>query len=112
MPRQRPTSVLVIAIVNFVVAGLGLIYSLCVLALRALLLYFEQVWPDAAEPADMRAYLEMRLPGYTVIEFGYAALPLLFAVLMVVAGIGLLIMKPWARWLSVALRVGSHPETH
>ena len=51
----------------------------------------------------MRAYLEMRLPGYTVIEFGYAALPLLFAVLMVVAGIGLLIMKPWARWLSVAL---------
>ena len=50
----------------------------------------------------MRAYLEMRLPGYTVIEFGYAALPLLFAVLMVVAGIGLLTMQPWARRLSVA----------
>ena len=43
MPRQRPTSVLVIAIVNFVVAGFGLICSLCVLALRALSLYFEQV---------------------------------------------------------------------
>ena len=101
MPRQCSTSVLVIAIVNFVVAGLGLIYSLCVLALLTLELYWEQ-GRDGAAQADMRAYLETRLPGYTDIEFGYAWLPLLFAVLMVVAGIGLLTMQPWARRLSVA----------
>lgn len=110
MNRERPTAVLVMAILNFVMGGLGLITFLCCglggLLFTGLMLDFvgkaappSKGGPDPSELTKMFDYV----PGYYPVTIAHSLLCAGLCVLLIVAGIGLLNMRSWARYTSVAV---------
>jgi hypothetical protein len=101
--KQRPASVLVLAILHLVGGGLGLVGSLCTAVGQAM---GPQAFAfGAANPAqDMQKGLLEHLaatPGYQAVTWGSLAMSFVLDVLLLTAGVGLLSMKPWARSLSL-----------
>jgi len=106
---NRPTSVLVIAILQFVFGGLGVVTDLCG--------GLQQVggspgmFPgggrggQAQMQQDMtrqlEAALEKRLPGYKAFAIGILLLDLTLCGLMIGGGVGLVKMQPWGRTLTI-----------
>jgi hypothetical protein len=94
MTRRRPTVILVVAIFNLVIAGLGLVSLLCFVCLvtfmGALIGFFSLKKGELLPPPFKLNYLLF-----------HGGLVLLTSALLLVSGIGLLRMKPWARWVSV-----------
>jgi hypothetical protein len=117
MPRFRPTSITVIAILHLVGGGLGLMGGVCGGAVQ--LVKASQAAPAAPAPppapgampnqadmeARMEAYYESTIPSYQLHKWGSLAFDLLLDVMLVTAGIGLLGMHPWARYLSLVYAV-------
>jgi hypothetical protein len=115
MRRQRTTAILVIAILHLVGGGLGLIGTLCggaTLLIMPSLSSFMPPTPPArpgppplpAQPPgynEMMDYMNDNVPGYRAFLIGTLAVNFLMDVMLLSAGIGLLKMQPWARWLSL-----------
>jgi len=93
MVRNRPTIVLVIATGNMCLAGLGLGGLACfgcfVTAVGAFIGFFSLKKGDLLPPAFTLNYVIFN-----------AVLVLLTSFLLLVSGLGLLKMRPWARWVS------------
>jgi len=92
---QRPTSVIIFGILNFVFAALGVIGLIASFALLSLpansdnpIIKFIQLCPDYA------VWLKICIP-----------LGLLGCVLPLASGFGLLALKPWARLLSIVYAI-------
>lgn len=50
-------------------------------------------------------YLETSVRGYTVVTGGHLLINLILSTLLIVAGFGVLLRRPWSRWLSVGYAV-------
>jgi hypothetical protein len=99
--QKRPTAVTVIAVLNFVIGGLGLLGLLCgglgMLLLGSLVSNMPA--PPQGQPnplKEMMAFYES-VPGYIPFMIVSAVLGGIMAVVLIVAGIGLLRMRGWAR---------------
>ena len=94
MTRRRPTVILVVAICNLIFGGLAVVGLLCLGALvtfmAALIGFFSFKRGDLLPPPFTLNYV-----------FFNGGLVLFTIALLLVSGIGLLRMKPWARWASV-----------
>jgi len=94
MTRRRPTVILVVAICNLIFGGLAVVGLLCFGALvtfMAALIGFFSLQGGSALPPQFKL-------NYAIFNGG---LVLLTGALLLVSGIGLLRMKPWARCASV-----------
>ncbi|HMC66536.1 MAG TPA: hypothetical protein VKI65_16495 [Gemmataceae bacterium] len=106
MNRQRPTVVLVMAILNFVFGGLGFFWVICAgLGLLVVVSLAKNAPPPPGGGRNPLADLsEMfnSIPGFIPYTIIASILGLIVDIVLIVAGIGLLKMKPWARWTCVA----------
>ena len=111
MRRQRTTAILVIAILHLVGGGLGLIGSLCGCAGLVMTNTLSSAIPTMPQrpgqppppsAADAMKYYNDHVPGYRAFTIGGLAFSFLLDTLLLSGGIGLLMMQPWARWVSVA----------
>jgi hypothetical protein len=104
MARKRPAAVITMAVLNFVFGGLGLIGSLC-LALGGLGLVALSKQPGGAGGqhalAEYFKEIDRELPSYRYVMVASTTIWLVKSVLLIVAGFGLLGLRPWGRWLSV-----------
>jgi hypothetical protein len=111
LKRQMPTSVQVIAILHLVYGGLAISLGLCNGALQAsggVNNFRPPAPPPGAKvqlPPDvgprMQRFFEDSIPFYNGIQITYLALWFVLSAVLVVAGIGLLGMRPWSRKLSL-----------
>jgi hypothetical protein len=97
---QRPAAVTVIAVINFVLGGLGLLGTCC--GGVALLVLSSLAGSMPAPPGQPNPLKEMQtlfesIPGYIPFMIASAILGAIAAIVLIVAGIGLLRMRRWAR---------------
>jgi hypothetical protein len=99
---ERPSAVLVVAILQICFGSLGLLGNLCCggLQLAGGSMAFAPP-PGAQALPDVDAIMRAKLPHYAAMQYGGLALGLIAGTVMLVGGIGLLRMRPWARWLSI-----------
>src|SRR5262245_19254003 len=105
MPRQRPTSVLVIAILQFIFGGLGICGGLYQLSGAADMLQ-NAVAPQAGQQqgpvsGDIQAFMEKKVPNYAIYAKAEAALGLLLSIIMIAGGVGLVRVEAWGRLLTI-----------
>ncbi len=101
--KQRPASVIVLAVLHLVGGTLGLIGDLCGLVGQAAGPQALMVGPSN-EIQDMQKRLLQHLeaaPGYRAVTWGGLVVSLALDVMLLTAGVGLLNMKPWARTVSL-----------
>ena len=108
--RKRPTAVLVIAILHMVGGVILLLTSICGAAMQGISANLQPAGPQAGAPGmfsqqQMQAELDKVIPGYTAVTFGQMGVSFLFGILLLIAGVGLLSMRPWARVLSIVYAV-------
>jgi hypothetical protein len=99
---ERPSAVLVVAILQICFGSLGLLGSLC--GGGAQLAGGSQVFtpPAGAQaPPDVDEMMSARVPYYTAFQAGGAVLGLISGTVMIVSAIGLLKLRPWARHLTI-----------
>src|SRR5262249_9467287 len=110
MRPKRPTPVLVIAILHFIGGGIGLMGTICggVLLLAGgnkMLSGMGGGSPQARMQIDYETdkdrYLGQHLPSYNAFQGVNLVASGALGVMMVVSGIGLLGLRPWARTLSL-----------
>jgi hypothetical protein len=103
MSRKRPAAVLVIAIFHFLFAVCGL----CGIGGQVFarqLATFGAEGPDADLQIRMMDAMEAT-PGYQTVQICQTVLMVVEVLLLFIAGIGLLLMQPWARTLSIIYAV-------
>ncbi len=108
MRRERPTAVLVLAILHLVGGCLGLLFGAVVLALQLAALNTAAVPAPAPSAVTTRnlnyaiaQHTEEAVPSSRAVQFIQTAEGLLLDVLLLNAGVGLLYMRRWARALSL-----------
>jgi hypothetical protein len=103
MRRATPTIVTVIAIIQIFFGATGLVRHLCsgTWQLAGGARAFTPAGAQAAAPPDIEALMRARVPHYEA--FVYAGLigGLVSGAVCVVSGIGLLRLRPWARWVTI-----------
>jgi hypothetical protein len=99
MIPTRPTVVLVMAILTIIFGGLWAVTSLC--SGVTMLLFHTINLPQLAQMREFSELLQREVPGYITVEVSSYVLGLVLSVLLIVAGIGLLRMKGWARWTAL-----------
>jgi len=103
----RPTSVLVLAILNLILGGMGLIAFICGGVMLALLAVWIPTLPKApgqpTQPGffDPYQYVQARVPSYYAVTGAAMGVSLIGQAILVVSGIGLLKMRRWARTVSI-----------
>ncbi len=98
MARQRPTAVTVMGILNIVFGSLSL---LC-LACSGIILLIMANQSGLGNPVlELFEAMRREIPGYVPVTILSLTLGVLMAVLLIVAGIGLLNMRGWGRVLSI-----------
>jgi hypothetical protein len=114
MKPERPTAVTIAAILNIVFGSLGILFGLCGVGMQLYLLTLPETPPSQkVSPFDVFGQAAQlvgelnrvggpALKGYLV---GQQALSLIFCILLLVSGIGLLGMKSYGRWLCVVYAV-------
>ena len=111
MATKRPTSVLVLAIFHFIIGGLGVICGLCSIGSQAMggkSLVGGNPQQAQMQEEMMRAYRE-KVPGFLAYSIITEGLTLALAISLIVAGIGLLQMKAWGRFLSIGYAIARIP---
>ena len=102
MPKKRPTAVLVIAIFHFIFAACGGIGGLLALTGAAQSLSKMSAGANPKAPQiDVEKMIERSFPAYQTFQTVDGAVTLVMAVVLLAAGLGLLQMQSWARWLSI-----------
>jgi hypothetical protein len=130
MRRIRTTPILVIAILHLTGGTVGLLSSICTCGSLLIVDSFSSLMPAPptfptrpGQPSplltppnanEVMKYLNDNVPGFRAFTIGGLAISFLLDILLLSAGIGLLKMQPWARWLSlvyaaisILFRVGS-----
>jgi hypothetical protein len=109
MRRERPTVVVVFAILNMVLGGLGMLCYLCGGLALAFAMSIPMPGPGGAPGPnileEMFDFMEKELPGYTAYTIATTVIGLLLSIVLIVSGIGLLGMRRWARWLCIFFSV-------
>jgi hypothetical protein len=118
MVRERPTGILVLAILHIVGGAFGLFGSCYAIALMAAATTSPATTPSTfatpqggagapkgppAPPSasEIMKYYEDHVPGYKAFTFAALAASTVLDVMLITGGIGLLRMQPWARMLSI-----------
>ncbi|MHB1422959.1 MAG: hypothetical protein ACYC3I_07155 [Gemmataceae bacterium] len=115
MRRQLTTPILVLAILHLVGGGLGFLGSICTCGGLFVVNSLSSFTPPtmAARPGqpppppmppgpdEVMKYMNEHVPGYRAFTIGALAVDFLMDLMLLAAGIGLLKMQPWARWLSL-----------
>ncbi len=112
MPRPRPTALTVIAILNLVFGGLGLVcFGISgVMQLTGGQRALTRLGTPEQQAQQQRQQFrheieqqvnEQRVPLYRLYSRTNAVLNTLFSLALVASGIGLLCLQPWARWVAV-----------
>jgi hypothetical protein len=104
MPRHRPTSVLIIAVLHLVGAAFLLLGAICGAVGQAVMANMKSPAGGPDIFAQQKAMVDA-IPGYAAFNYAQMAVSLVVGILLVVAGVGLLSMKPWARTLSIVYAV-------
>jgi uncharacterized membrane protein (DUF2068 family) len=102
--RERPTVVSILAIANIVLGGLGLLCGLGGMASAALhsLASHSPGMPSLHDPVQaVQVQLIRQFPNLYWIEGAVSASMCVLAVVLIVAGVGLLYVQAWARWLAI-----------
>lgn len=90
MRRERPPAVLVMAILS---TAFGILFLLCGGGSMA-----SAIWTYANPAMGMTGVPQVvEIPGYVPFLFSTAAFDLVFSILLLISGIGLFFMKPFAR---------------
>jgi hypothetical protein len=95
-------------ILNFVFGGLGALCGLCLASANALgfAVIGAQKNSAGANTPESIDYLDKNLPGWEAIEVGRCLMFIFLGVALIISGLGLLKMQPWARWLSLLCSAG------
>jgi hypothetical protein len=106
--RERPLSIMPIAVLHFVFGGLGILCGICS---GIQLAGGGQNWmtptpngPQAAEMKQMQDEMQKAMEsgaGSKAVQIGTVILDLAISIIMIVSGIGLLQLRPWGRSLSI-----------
>jgi hypothetical protein len=103
MRRSAPTIVKVIAIMQIFFGATGLVRHLFsgVWELAGGARAFTPAGAQAAAPPDVEALLRARVPHYEAMVYGGLIVGLVSGAVCIASGIGLLRLRPWARWLTI-----------
>ena len=94
---NRPTSVTVLGILNIVFAAFGLMG----IAFYILMMFV----PSALNAKNPVLDLMQKNPGYVMYVNISTFVGALFTIMKGVSGIGLLMLRPWGRWLSICYSI-------
>src|ERR1700687_2106538 len=97
MRQARSPAVLVMAILNTVFGGLGILLGIC-LGLNVMML---PLLSSATKGVPNNLEKISGIPGYLPFAIGTAVFYLVFATLLLVSGIGMFTVKSWARYLAI-----------
>lgn len=100
--HSAPAIIRVIAISHLIFGGCSLPCSLCV----SWLAIFNPALSGGHGEQLQRALLKQQIPGYESIFAGLALSSFVLSTLLIPAGLGLLALKPWARWTTVCCAIG------
>ncbi len=106
MTQQRPGTVTAAAVLNFVFGG---IFVLCcglnnlVQSLVPMSGFGGGAQGSVNVGKELREEIEKEAPGAQAVGAGAASLNIVFGIVMIVAGVGLLKMRSWARTLSIVV---------
>jgi hypothetical protein len=108
MRRERPGSVLVMAILQIVFGVIALLLNICGGGFQLAggnKLLMPAGNPQAAQQQqfqdDLEKLMREKVPQYDLMQYGELALGLVAAVVMIVSGVGLLKVRRWGRWLAI-----------
>lgn len=103
MPRQRPTIILVIAILHFIFGGIGLFCGICsgVMELAGPSRILQANPQQGHRQQVTEQVLSRKVPLYRAYSIGNRISSLLSCLLLIASGVGLLYVQSWGRWLSV-----------
>jgi hypothetical protein len=102
MPSSnRPVAVLVMGILNIVFGAIGCLQNGCCLCSLSLLPKLAAASKDASPQLETVAAAYQDLPVWRASTLGSAALDLALAAMLLIAGIGLIRMRPWGRITSI-----------
>lgn len=102
--NRRPTSVVLLAVLHL---AMGICFLLCgiiaggQIALKSALVNDPELKERFNPDTDVEPFLERETPFYWEIQYANAAFPLLMALAILAAGVGLLRLKPWSRTVSL-----------
>src|SRR5262245_39791694 len=106
MQRERPPIILVMAILNFVFGTVcGGLY-LCGLGSLAFMNALSNVSMPPGPKGTPNPLVEIStmydyIPGFYAVTITYSVVGMILQLALIFAGVGLLYMKPWARWTCV-----------
>jgi hypothetical protein len=97
--QKRPTAVTVIAVINFVLGGLNLLGVCCTGGFMGLFVMLARAQPAQGQPNPMKDLMDVfvAIPGYVPFLIASTVLGTILAIVLIVAGVGLLRMRGWAR---------------
>jgi hypothetical protein len=103
MRRAVPTIVMVVAILQIFFGATGLLRHLCSggMQLAGGARAFTPAGPQGVPQVDTEAVLKARVPHYELLVYGGLVLGLVSGTVCLVSGLGLLRLRPWARWLAI-----------
>jgi hypothetical protein len=110
MPRERPGSVLTLAILHLIGGGLGLLVAICAgvgLAMLGVLFSGGQAPPGMGQDPNVQLhlYLQKNVPSYEIMMVADTVMAFVLAIMLLSCGMGLLFMQPWARYASFVYAV-------
>jgi hypothetical protein len=97
---ERPSAVLVVAILELSFGGLALVAGLCGI-LGLLIGRLITGLPGAQARPNVEAIMRAKVPYYDAIQCVDVTLTLLTGIVLITSGIGLLRLRPWVRWLTI-----------
>jgi hypothetical protein len=102
-PKKNPPVIKVFGILNIIFGGLALLGAVCGGVLTFAIAQVNVPGPgNPPNPIkDMLEYMDKHAPLYTPYLIAEIVIGLIMAVVLIVSGIGLLKVRPWARWTSV-----------
>jgi hypothetical protein len=106
--QERPTAVLVIAILHFVFGGLGLLGGLggCASILCMGAIFGAMPQPkQGVNPMTEITRLYDSIPGFYPVMIGQSVVGAILGTVLIAAGIGLLKLRPWARTASIGYAI-------
>src|SRR5262245_43670035 len=112
--RERPLSIMPIAILHFVFGGMGILCGICS-GIQLAGAGGGQNWmaptptgPQAAEMKQMQDEMQEAMEsaaGSKAVQVGTFVVDLAVSIIMIVSGIGLLQLRPWGRLLSIVYAI-------
>jgi hypothetical protein len=112
MQQNRPTSVTVIAILQFVFGGLGLLMGICgggyqFAGGNKMFATAPQAAQNQQIQTQMEDFLKEKVPSAKPVQYATMALDLILCLIMIASGVGLLKLQPWGRMLAIVYAIFS-----